>query len=141
MAEYTYTGTQTVAENGTVLFNDVISRGNGCIYHRTGSGSFQLSGKTKQCRALYSVDFHGNMAISTGGTVNPITLALAIDGDVVQSTEMEVTPASVGDFFNVSAHTRIEIPRCICGATLTVVNTSTQSIDVSNVNIVISKLA
>ncbi len=40
MAEYTYTGEQTVAQNGNVLFNETAVNGSNCIKHREGSGIY-----------------------------------------------------------------------------------------------------
>ena len=46
MAEYTYTGEQTVAQNGNVLFNETAVSGTNCIKHREGSGIITLRGIT-----------------------------------------------------------------------------------------------
>jgi hypothetical protein len=54
-----------------------------------------LRGITNQCRARFKVTFGGNIAIPTGGTVGPISLAIAIDGEAVPATTMIVTPAAV----------------------------------------------
>jgi hypothetical protein len=60
------------------------------------------------------VTFGGNIAIPTGGTVGPISMAIAIDGEAVLSTTMIVTPAAVDQYFNVKASTFIDIPRGCC---------------------------
>lgn len=141
MAEYAYLGEQEVAPGGVVLFNETISRGSNYIYHRPDSGSVLLSGRSCQCRALYDAEFHANIAIPTGGTAGAITLALALDGEPLQITEMEVTPAAVGEFFNVSAKTRVTVPNVINSVSLSVENTSAQAITVDNANLIIGKIA
>lgn len=40
--------------------------------------------------------FGGNIAIATGGTVTPISVAIAINGEPLPATTMTVTPAAVG---------------------------------------------
>ena len=62
--------------------------------HRDGSGLVTLRGLTNQCRARFRVSFGGNIAIPTGGTVGPISLAIAIDGEAVATTTMISTPAA-----------------------------------------------
>lgn len=68
--------------------------------------------------------FGGNIAIPTGGTVEPISLALAIDGEAVPSTTMIVTPAAVENFFNVFSAIYIDVPRGCC-VNVSVKNVST----------------
>jgi hypothetical protein len=70
------------------------------------------------------VTFGGNIAIPTGGTVEPISLALAIDGEAVPSTTMIVTPAAVENFFNVFSAIYIDVPRGCC-VNVSVKNVST----------------
>ena len=48
---------------------------------------------------------------------------------------MIVTPATVENFFNVSAQAYIDVPRGCC-ATVAVENTSTQAIQVQNANLI-----
>lgn len=141
MAEFTYPSTQAVALGGNVLFNTTPVRGNGCIYHREGSGIIQLSGKSAQCRALYKVEFGANIAIPTGGTVEEISLAIALNGEALPASQMRVTPAAVENFFNVSATAFVEIPKNICSSDLSVQNTSGQEVTVENANIVVTKRA
>ena len=53
-------------------------------------------------QSCFRVSFGGNIAIPTG-TVGPISLALAIDGEPVACNYMIVTPAAVEEYFNVSS--------------------------------------
>jgi hypothetical protein len=86
---------QTVQANQNVYFTDTVICGNSSISHRDDSGLVMLRGITNQCRARYKVTFGGNIAIPTGGTVGPISLAIAIEGEAVPATTMIVTPAAV----------------------------------------------
>ena len=132
---------QTVAANQNVYFTDQVTSGNCAIEHRDGSGLITLRGLTNtQCRARFRVHFGANIAIATGGTVEPISLAIALDGEAIPSTIMTITPAAVGNFFNVSSSIFIDIPRGCCSH-VSVRNISTQAIDVQNANIIIDRVA
>ena len=132
--------TQTVAENQNVLFTDSVTCGNCSITHRDGSGIVTLRGTTNQCRARYKVTFGGNIAIPTGGTVEAISLALAIDGEGLGSSTMIVTPAAVEEYFNVFGAMFIDVPKGCC-LTVSIQNTSTQSVLVQNANLIIERVA
>lgn len=141
-AEYSYPLTQTVGENANILF---LSGSRACrrgyVQHMDGSGLFTLRGITNQCRAVYRVQFNGNIAIAAGGTVEPISVALAINGEPLANATAIVTPAAIGDFFNVSIATFVDVP-CGCCLTVSIRNTSaTTDIDVSNANIIIDRVA
>jgi hypothetical protein len=82
--------------------------------HRDGSGLVTLKGLTNQCRARFRVSFGGNIAIPTGGTVGPISLAIAIDGEAVATTTMISTPAAVEEYNNVFSAIFLDIPRGCC---------------------------
>ena len=131
---------QTVQANQNVYFTDTVICGNASISHRDDSGLVTLRGVTNQCRARFKVSFGGNIAIPTGGTVGPISLAIAIDGEAVPTTTMIVTPAAVEKFFNVSSSVFVDVPRCCC-VTVSVKNTSTDDIDVQNANLIVTREA
>lgn len=131
---------QTVLENQNVLFTDTVVPGKACTMHRVGSGLVTLKGLTDQCRARFKVSFGGNIAIPAGGTVEAISLALAIDGEPIASTTMIVTPAAVEEFFNVFGAIYLDIPRGCCSQ-VSVRNISTQSIDVQNANLIVERVA
>ena len=120
---------QTVGVNQNVLFTDTVVCGNCSMNHRDGSGLVSIKGNTNQCRARYRVSFGGNIAIPTGGTVEAISLAIAIEGEAVPSTTMIVTPAAVEEFFNVFGAIFLDVPRECC-MTVSVKNISTQAIEV-----------
>ena len=131
---------QTVQANQNVYFTDVITGGNCSILHRNDSGLVTLKGLTNQCRARYRVSFGANIAIPTGGTVEAIQIAIAIDGEAVPATTMIVTPAAVEEFFNVYSSVFVDVPRGCC-ITASVTNTSTQAIDVQNANLIVERVA
>lgn len=131
---------QTVLENQNVQFTDTVVPGKACTMHRNGSGLVSLKGLTNQCRARFKVSFGANIAIPTAGTVEAISLAIAIDGEPIATTTMIVTPAAVEDFFNVFGAIYLDIPRGCCSQ-ISVRNTSTQPIDVQNANLIIERVA
>ena len=132
---------QTVAANQNVYFTDSVTSGGCAIEHRDGSGLVTLRGlATTQNRARFKVTFGANIAVSTGGTAGPISLAIALDGESVPATVMTVTPAAVGDFFNVSASIFIDIPTGCCSH-VSIKNISTESVDVINANLIAERVA
>lgn len=138
MAEYTNNATQTVAANSAVLFTEKAAGGcgNNGISHRQGSGVFGLGGGS-----AYLVTFGANIAVAAGGTAGPISIAIAIDGEALATSTATVTPAAVGDFWNVFVSAVVRTP-CRCCATISVRNVSagTTAIDVANPNLVIEVL-
>ena len=145
--ELTAPATQTVQFGGNVLFTDSPIRCNrGYVVHRDGAGVITLRGANCQCKARYKVTFGANIAIADGGTVAPISVAITIDGESLPSTIMTVTPAAVGNFFNVSRTVFVDVP-CGCCVTIAVENISATAagvaipIDVINANIVVERVA
>lgn len=140
-AEYSNIPVQTIAEEGNVLFlNGSRCCKKGFITHRDSSGVFRLKGASNACRTIYRVQFDANIAIPAGGTVGPVSLSLAIDGEVVGNAVAVVTPTVVNAFFNVSFATFVDIP-CGCCATVAVENTSDTAILVENANIIFDRVA
>lgn len=131
---------QTVQANQNVYFTDTVICGNGSISHRDDSGLVTLRGVTNQCRARFMVTFGGNIAVPTGGTVGPISLAIAIEGEAVPATTMIVTPAAVEQFFNVKSSVFIDVPRGCC-TSISVQNVSDEAIVVQNANLIITREA
>lgn len=138
MAEF-INNTLTLVEQGAdVPFTETAVCGNSCILHRAGGGIVKLRGLTNQCRARFLISYSGNIQIPTGGTVEPISVAIAVDGEPLQSTRMIVTPAAAGDLWNVSAQVYVDVPRGCC-STVAVQNTSAQAIEVQNSNLIINR--
>ena len=139
--EYSYPLVQTVDVDENVLFLN----GNRCckkglIMHNDNSGVFRVKGVGNCCKTIYKVHFNANIAISTGGTVGEISVALVQNGEVSRIAVATVTPVAIGDFWNVSLETFIELP-CGCCDTISVRNISDTPIDVINANIVIDRVA
>lgn len=140
MAEYLAVASQEVAANGNVVFTNTAVKGSNCIQHREGSGIVTLRGITNQCRARYFVDFSANIAVPTGGTAGAISLAIAISGEPVLSSQMISTPAAVAQFNNVSTGIYVDVPKGCC-LNIAVENTSGVAIDVANANLVVTREA
>lgn len=140
MAEFTNVELQTVALNGNVIFDETPICPTKCITHREGSGIVRLNGAYGNGRARFLVAFSGNIQIPTGGTVEEISVAIAVDGEPLLATQMIVTPVAVENFFNVSAQTYIDVP-CNCCVTVAVENTSEQAIEVQNANLIVVRTA
>ena len=139
--EITANAVQTVTENGNVVFTNTSVTGSSCIVYRQGSGLVTLRGLTNgQCRARFRVTFGGNVAIPTGGTVGPITVAIGINGEPVQTSEMIVTPAAVNEYFNVYRSMFLDVPRGCCSQ-VSVENLTGGSILVQNANLTIERVA
>lgn len=143
MAQFVGTSTQTVALNQNVLFVDSVNCNKNCnIMHRNGSGIVTLRGSNNCCNpAKYKVSFGGNIAVATGGTVGPISVAIALSGEPLYAATATVTPAAIGDFFNVYTSAVVTVP-CNCCLTVAVENTSTTdtAIDVANANLIVERI-
>ena len=140
MAEFTRVELQLVEEDDNVIFTETPVCPTRCITHREGSGIVRLQGGNGNQRARYLVTFSGNIQIPEDGTVEEISLAISVDGESLESTEMIVTPTAVEAFFNVSSQTYIDVP-CGCCVTVGVENTSDQAIEVQNANLIVVRVA
>lgn len=141
MAEFTSVATQTVAVGQNLPLTETAAKAPACIVHRAGSGLVTLRGLTSgQCRARFKVSFGGNIAIPTGGTVGPVSVALAVGGEALNSATAIVTPAAVENYFNVFVAAFIEVPRGCC-VTVAVKNTSAQAVSIANSNLIVERVA
>ena len=138
--EITANALQTVEANQNVLFTDTVVCGSCSIFHRDGSGLVTLRGITNQCRARFKVTFAANIAIPTGGTVGPISLAIAINGEPVATTTMIETPAAVEEFSNIFSAIYLDVPANCCSQ-VSVRNITDQAIDVQNANLIVERVA
>ena len=156
MAEFTQNAVQTVSPNQPVTLVTSIGCPKGYVYHRNGSGIVTLRGITNNCFARYQVTFNGNIAIPDGGTVGPISVALAIDGEPILTSRAIVTPAAAADnpptqnnFFNVTSTALITIPKGCCfnvsventSESATPATTPAPSILVQNANLTVTRIA
>lgn len=158
MAEYAYNPIQLVEPGQNILLNTVIPCNKGYVFHRDQAGILVLRGIVNcpsACFARYQVTFNGNIAIPSGGTVGPISVSLAIDGEPIQTSRAIVTPAATADepptannFFNATSTAIITVPRGCC-FTVAVENTSASpaagvpapEILVQNANVTVSRIA
>lgn len=158
MAEFTKNDVQLVQPNQPVLLDTTIGCPNGYVLHREGSGIVTMRGITNCCFARYQVTFNGNIGIPDGGTVGPISIAIAIDGEPVLTSKAIVTPAatvpatpanSEENYFNVTSTAIITVPKGCC-FNVSVENTSASTdpattpappINVRNANLVVSRIA
>lgn len=139
--EITANALQTVEVNQNVLFTEVPVVSSGCsIVHREGSGLVTLRGITNQCRARYKVTFGGNIAVPTGQTVGPISLAIALNGEAIATTTMTTTPAAVEEFNNIFSAIYIDVPAGCCSQ-VSVKNISTIPVNVQNTNLIVERVA
>jgi len=160
MAEFTNNPVQVVQPNQQVLLNTTIGCPKGYIIHREGSGIVTLRGivnNPSSCFARYQVTFNGNIAVPSDGTAEPISIAIAIDGEPVLTSKAIFIPAGVADatssdnnYGNVTSTAIITVPKGCC-FNVSVENTSVipttpaganaPAINVKNANLVISRIA
>lgn len=138
--EITANALQVVGANQNVIFTETAVCGSNSIIHREGSGLVSLRGITNQCRARFKVFFSGNIAVPTGETVGPISLAIAVNGEGVGPTTMIVTPAAVEQFFNVASAIYLDVP-CGCCSQVSVKNISDIPVNVQNANLIVERVA
>lgn len=138
--ELTANAIQTVLPSQNILFTETPVCGAKCIQHRVGSGLITLRGLTNQCNARFLVTFGANIAVPNGETVGAISLAIAIDGEPISSSNMIVTPAAVDEYFNVSRSIYITVPKGCC-FTIAVENTSTIPVNIQDANIIATRVS
>ena len=154
-AEYSANATQVVQPNQAAIFTESpVPCNRGLVFHRDESGVFLLANNasTQSCscgcgcrkiyETLYQIEFHGNISLpeEPAGTVEPISLAIAIGDDTDPSSIMTVTVPLVSDTAgdNVGASIIVPVPS-LCGCqNVSVRNISAQAINVMTANIVIS---
>ena len=114
MADYlTRDQVENVPLNTAIPFLDQNPCKYGNVIHQNGSGIFILRGKG-DCVSTYDVEFTGNIAVPTGGTVGPIATAIVIAGESQQGSRSILTPAAVDEYGNVTSRAAIDVPRCCC---------------------------
>ena len=150
MAEYLANVTQLVELNQPIVFTASIPCSRGNVIHEDETGIFILRGNSTGCFARYQVTFNGNIAIPTGGTVGPIAVAIAANGEPRTTSRAIVTPAAVEEYNNVTSTAIITVPRGCCysisvravsGIVDDATGTPAPSINVTNSNFVITRIA
>ena len=158
MSEFTRNEIQLVNPNQPVTLETTIGCSKGYVYHRNKSGIVTLRGIVNNpcgCFARYQVTFNGNIAIPDGGTVGPISVALALDGEPILSSRAIVTPAATAtdpptteNFFNVTSTAIINVPKGCCfnvsventSESATPATTPAPAILVQNANLTVSRI-
>ena len=140
MAEFSNSSIALVSAGQNVPLTETAVNNKPCIVHRAGAGLVTLRGLTNQCRALYKVSYGGNIAIPTGGTVEAITAALAINGEPLTSATATVTPAAVENYFNIYVSAQVCVLKGCC-LTVAMENTSTQAVNFANSNLTVERIA
>lgn len=152
MAEFAYNPIQLVEAGQNVILNDVIPCPKGYVLHRNQSGIVTLRGIVNNpcgCFARYQVTFNGNIAVPESGTAGPISVALALDGEPIQTSRAIVTPAAVDEYFNVTSTAIITVPKGCCftvaventSASATPATTPAPAINVQNANLTVARIA
>lgn len=145
--EFLSNDVQEVSLNDPVIFTASIPCRKGYVYHEDETGIFILRGITNNCFARYQVTFNGNIAIPTGGTVSPIAVAIAVNGEPRQTSRAIITPAAVDEYGNVTSTALITVPRGCCFSMSVRYVTADPTVDVStsinvqNSNLVINRVA
>lgn len=150
MAEYLANATQVVELNQPIVFTASIPCPQGNVIHEDETGIFILRGNSTGCFARYQVTFNGNIAVPTGVTVGPIAVAIATNGEARPTSRAIITPAAVEEYGNVTSTAIITVPRGCCysisvravsGLVDDETGTPAPSINVTNSNLVITRIA
>ena len=152
MAEYLANAVQSVSLNNPVLFTASIPCTKGYIYHEDETGIFILRGiVNNECAgfARYQVTFNGNIALPEGGTVGPIAVSIAVNGEARPTSRAIYTPAAVDEYGNVTSTCIVTIPRGCCFSLCVravsgdddTTTTPAPVINVQNANLVINRIA
>ena len=143
MSMFTSTQNQNVPAGQGIAFTNVFPCNKGYIYHENGSSVVTLRGiVNNSCadKARYSIEFCGNIAIPEGGTVAPISVAIAKVGEAQIAAQAISTPAAVDQFNNVSLTYAVEVPKGCC-TYISIENTSAEAINVANAVLKINRVA
>jgi hypothetical protein len=114
MAEYLVLTDQAVLLNQPVRFNASIPCRAGYVLHDNGFGIFTLRGPRDTCFARYEITFAGNIEIPEGGTVTPIAVAIAENGETLPSSLGVATPAAAEQAWCVTCLATVDVPRGCC---------------------------
>lgn len=149
MAEYLANAVQDVALNSPAIFTASIPCPKGYVYHEDETGIFTLRGITTGCFARYQVTFNGNIALPAGGTVSPIAVAIAVNGEPRLTSRAIYTPAAAEEYGNVTSTAIVTVPRGCCfslsvravPASADPAATPAPVIELQNANLVITRIA
>lgn len=113
MAEFIVSADQEVALNQSAILTPYspCTRNTSVMFQ---NGNIILRGVVNNPYAQYAVfdvQFIGNIAIPTGGTVGSIAVGITANGTLQQDSVGIVTPAAVEEFENIIADTRLYVYR------------------------------
>lgn len=118
MAEYlTRDAVENVGLNSAIPFVDSIPCNRGYVFHQSGTGIFVLRGvvnNPRSCFARYNVEFTGNIAITDGGGITPIAVAIVVSGESRDGSRSIFTPVVADEYGNVTSRATIDVPRGCC---------------------------
>lgn len=148
MAEYIEVNDQLVALNNPIVFTASIPCPRGYVLHEDGTGTFTLRGVTNNCFARYQITYVGNVTIPEGGTVTPVAVSLAVNGETRPSS-LSIANPEVGVYENVVSTAIITVPKgCCFNVSVRYVSgvtdgttTPTPAIEVANSNLTIARIA
>ena len=139
MSEHIYNPVQLIPAGANAIFNTLRGCPKGLVLHRNGSGVITLRGG-----ARYQATFNGNIALPEGATVGPISVAISLEGEGLQTSNAIVTPAAVDQYFNVTSTAIIDVPRCCCShigvKNTSVGETTNPAINMQNANLTITRI-
>lgn len=146
--EFLANAVQEVSLNAPIIFTASIPCNKGYVYHEDETGNFILRGivnNTCNCYAHYQVTFNGNVAIPEG-TVGPIAVAIAVNGEPRLTSRAIFTPAAVDEYGNLTSTAIIKVPKGCCfslsvDAVPASVDATVPAINVQNANLTISRIA
>ena len=150
MAEYLANATQLVELNQPIVFSASIPCNRGNVVHEDETGIFILRGNSTGCFARYQVTFNGNIAVPEDGTAGPIAVSIAVNGEARPTSRAIVTPAAAEEYNNVTSTAIVTVPRGCCfsvsvravsGIVDDAAGTPAPSINVTNSNLVITRIA
>lgn len=145
--QFSYPGEQNVKPGGVIVFslgtavdnNDIARRENtGVITLMNGKGRCGCRNDDKAFLASFGANITFPATPVTGETAAtaPISVAFAIGGEPDVATEMTVTPAAAGEFYNVSRSRLVTVSGGCC-TQIAIENTSNGSITVSDATLCI----
>ena len=143
MATFTANALQTVAANNDIIYDNAAvpyPYPYGSVMHREDSGLVTLRGNSRSRFSVYRISYSANVAIPEGGTVEPISLAISLNGEALPTSTAIETPTALEAFTHINDTTDVLVPNGCC-ASVSVRNTSTQALSVQNASLTVNKLA
>lgn len=139
MAEYGYVGTQTLQPGEVALLDEILPDYSGNVAHRKGSGIVSIFGRSWAPVSRFEVTYHANIAVATGETAGPVSLAVTLGGEALANSIGTSTPTAVGAFNSVSNSAAIPVLYGCC-RDIAIRNVSDIAIDISNLTVDVDRL-